>query len=197
MLGIKNPYAKHHAFAKEERMQNYQYTLSKSPLGPLTFVASPTALLCLEWGTQLPRAFQGAVKCRDSNENPILNATEAQLQEYFAGKRTSFDLPLAPQGTEFQLRAWHELLRIPYGQTISYAEQAKRIGKAKAARAVGGANSKNPIGIIIPCHRVIGASGELTGFAAGLPLKKRLLALESCYGRSPIHLLSYPIPINI
>jgi methylated-DNA-[protein]-cysteine S-methyltransferase len=102
----------------------------------------------------------------------------AQLAEYFAGERQDFDLPLAPRGTEFQRRVWEELSRIPYGVTISYAELAHRVGRAGAARAVGRANGTNPIPVIIPCHRVIGADGSLTGYGGGMPLKKALLMLE-------------------
>jgi methylated-DNA-[protein]-cysteine S-methyltransferase len=102
----------------------------------------------------------------------------AQLEEYFAGKRREFDLPLALQGTPFQLRVWHALLEIPYGETVSYKELAERIGNVKAVRAVGLANGANPIPIVVPCHRVIGSNGSLIGFGGGLPLKQKLLALE-------------------
>jgi methylated-DNA-[protein]-cysteine S-methyltransferase len=102
-----------------------------------------------------------------------------QLQEYFAGRRVEFDLLLAPEGTEFQRTVWRRLQEIPYGETISYGELAKRVGNPKASRAVGAANGSNPIPIVIPCHRVIGASGKLTGFGGGLPTKEHLLALES------------------
>ena len=101
-----------------------------------------------------------------------------QLADYFAGKRTTFDLELAPEGTEFQRIVWTELQRIPYGETISYGELARRIGNPNAQRAVGAANGQNPVSIIIPCHRVIGANGSLTGFGGGLPTKKALLAHE-------------------
>lgn len=101
-----------------------------------------------------------------------------QLNEYFAGERRYFDLPLAPQGTAFQQQVWRELQRIPYGVTISYGEMARRIGNPTASRAVGLANGANPIAIIVPCHRVIGASGKLTGFGGGLDIKQRLLDLE-------------------
>ena len=101
-----------------------------------------------------------------------------QLGEYFAGKRESFDLKLAPAGTEFQMTVWAELRRIPFGETISYGEIAKRIGRPSASRAVGAANGRNPIAVIIPCHRVIGAGGKLTGYAHGLELKEKLLSLE-------------------
>ena len=102
-----------------------------------------------------------------------------QLKEYFAGKRADFDLPLAPEGTEFQRTVWKQLREIPYGETISYGELAKRVGNPKASRAVGAANGSNPIPIVIPCHRVIGSNGKLTGFGGGLPTKEKLLALES------------------
>ena len=101
-----------------------------------------------------------------------------QLEEYLAGDRRTFDIRLAPDGTEFQLRVWNELLEVPYGETISYGELARRIGNPKASRAVGAANGRNPISIIIPCHRVIGGSVKLTGHGGGLPIKHRLLELE-------------------
>ena len=102
-----------------------------------------------------------------------------QLKTYFEGKLTDFDLPLVLDGTEFQRLVWSNLQKIPYGETVSYGELAKRIGSPDAARAVGMANGSNPIPIIIPCHRVIGSNGDLTGFGGGLPIKKKLLALES------------------
>jgi methylated-DNA-[protein]-cysteine S-methyltransferase len=102
----------------------------------------------------------------------------AQLGEYFAGKRRRFDLPLAPRGTEFQRQVWRALTEIPYGKTVSYGELARRIGKPNGPRAVGLANGANPLPIIVPCHRVIGADGSLTGFGGGLPIKRKLLALE-------------------
>lgn len=106
-----------------------------------------------------------------------------QLNEYLDGRRQTFDLPLAPDGTDFQKQVWAELVRIPYGETISYAELARRIGKPGAARAVGRANATNPIAIVVPCHRVIGASGTLTGYAYGMEMKSRLLDLERGQGR--------------
>lgn len=110
-------------------------------------------------------------------------AASAQLREYFAGERRTFDLPLAPRGTEFQQRVWRALTEIPYGKTLSYGELARHIGKPSASRAVGLANGANPLPIVVPCHRVIGADGSLTGFGGGLPIKRRLLALESAQGR--------------
>jgi methylated-DNA-[protein]-cysteine S-methyltransferase len=109
----------------------------------------------------------------------LLVKVQKQLEEYFAGKRREFDLKLAPHGTIFQLMAWRELQNIPYAQTISYAEQARRMGDSRKARAVGAANGRNPLAIIVPCHRVIGTSGSLVGFAGGLKTKEFLLELES------------------
>lgn len=111
-------------------------------------------------------------------DNEVIQAAEAQLAEYFAGTRTSFDLPLAPRGTAFQLGVWQELARIPYGATISYAALAQRVGKPSATRAVGAANGRNPLPIVLPCHRVIGTDGALIGFGGGLPMKEFLLRLE-------------------
>lgn len=109
----------------------------------------------------------------------ILKQAVKELHEYFAGKRTKFDVPLNPTGTEFQKAVWKELTRIPYGETISYQELAIRINKPKAVRAVGAANGKNPLWMIVPCHRVIGKNGSMTGYAGGISLKKKLLLLES------------------
>ena len=112
---------------------------------------------------------------------PLLTAAADMLHEYFRGERKIFDLPLNPQGTEFQKKAWDALLTIPYGQTRTYKEQAEYIGNAKACRAVGAANGKNPISIVIPCHRVIGTGGALVGFGGGLEVKRALLELENRY----------------
>ena len=110
---------------------------------------------------------------------PIFEQARAQLLSYFAGQRTAFELPLRPKGTEFQHRVWAELERIPYGETLSYGALAAKLGNPNASRAVGLANGRNPISIIVPCHRVIGASGKLTGYGGGLERKAALLALES------------------
>ncbi|MEO7051418.1 MAG: methylated-DNA--[protein]-cysteine S-methyltransferase [Rhodanobacter sp.] len=107
-----------------------------------------------------------------------LRFARVQLDEYFAGKRQHFELPLHPVGTPFQLEVWEELRRIPYGVTISYGELARRIGKPRAVRAVGAANGRNPLPIVVPCHRVIGTDGSLTGFSGGLSIKRHLLGLE-------------------
>jgi len=111
-------------------------------------------------------------------QHALLRETERQLRAYFAGRLRAFDLPLEPLGTDFQQRVWHELLDIPYGETRSYGEIARRIGAPAAVRAVGAANGANPLPIVVPCHRVIGAGGKLVGYGGGLPLKRRLLALE-------------------
>lgn len=115
-------------------------------------------------------------------ETRLLKEAGKQLQEYLSGKRRVFDLPLAPVGTEFMLRVWQALCTIPYGNTCSYKDIAQRLGRPKAARAVGLANHKNPLPIFIPCHRVVGANGKLVGYLGGLDVKTRLLALEQQYG---------------
>ena len=114
----------------------------------------------------------------ESARGPLKEAVR-QLKEYFKGDRTEFDLPLAPAGTQFQKSVWRNLCDIPYGETISYGELARRVGNPKASRAVGAANGSNPLPIVIPCHRVIGSSGKMTGFGGGIPVKEALLALES------------------
>lgn len=123
-------------------------------------------------------------------------AAVTQLEEYFAGKRRRFELPLAPRGTEFQRQVWRALTEIPYGKTISYGELARRIDKPSASRAVGLANGANPLPIIVPCHRVIGADGSLTGFGGGLPIKRRLLALEGTTSDSPTLELGFDQPTS-
>jgi methylated-DNA-[protein]-cysteine S-methyltransferase len=140
-------------------------TVFESPVGPLTIrVNDEGALEEIRFGVW-------------PGHNPSTQVID-QLNEYFAGHRRDFDLPLAPRGTEFQLAVWNELQRIAYGDTISYSELARRIARPNAVRAVGAANGANPIPIIIPCHRVIGANGTLTGYGGGLHIKRALLALE-------------------
>ena len=112
-------------------------------------------------------------------ETPLISRAAEMLTEYFDGKRKVFDLPLSPEGTDFQKKAWDALLTIPYGQTRSYKEQAEAVGNVKACRAIGAANGKNPISVIIPCHRVIGSDGSLIGYGGGLEMKKALLELEA------------------
>ena len=149
------------------------YDTINSPVGKLTIIASPTTLQSIIWDNlTTPKELT-----RNTN-HPIIAETKKQLTDYFNNQRQQFDLPLAPIGTPFQQQVWKELLKIPYGETISYGEQAKRLGDKNKARAVGSANGKNPIPIIIPCHRVIGSNGKLTGFAGGLDKKSILLTHE-------------------
>lgn len=148
----------------------------KSPIGLLKITASDTAVTAVE---RIISAEEGQVEMEDKTiENPFIRQCREELQEYFTGRRHSFDVPLAPSGTSFQQCVWNALCQIPYGQTRTYGEIAKMAGNPKASRAVGMANHRNPILILIPCHRVIGADGSLTGYAAGLEIKKYLLQLE-------------------
>ncbi len=174
-----------------------------TPIGPVELVAGPAGLRAVLWpgedGSRVSRAVgtsradvgwvaatpageqrAGAESAADQvrRTEAHLDATQAQLSEYFAGTRQVFDLDLDPVGTDFQLRAWEALRTIPYGQTISYGEQAAELGEPGAARAVGAANGRNPLSIVVPCHRVVAASGALTGFAGGLDTKAWLLDHE-------------------
>ncbi len=153
------------------------YCHAPSPLGVLLLATDGHALtdLHIESGLYVPAVQAHWVH---APEHPVLQQCQQELREYFAGQRRRFDLALAPQGTAFQQRAWAALLQIPYGRTISYGQQAQHMGQPKAMRAVGAANGKNPISIIIPCHRVIGANGSLTGYSGGLQHKIALLQLE-------------------
>jgi len=148
-----------------------------TPVGKLKLMASETGLVGILWEKDDSNR-AGAKSALHDKNNPILAETERQLCEYFAGKRQSFALPIVFIGTDFQKRVWNALLTIPYGHTKTYKEIAKQIGNERALRAVGAASSKNPISIIAPCHRVIGTSGKLTGFAGGLEKKAILLNLE-------------------
>ncbi len=143
-----------------------------SPLGPLHALASEQGLRCLQWS--LPKE-QGAANL----SHPLFLALALQLEQYFDGSLRQFDLALDPVGTEFQREAWVALREIPYGETRSYAQQAERVGRPTAVRAIGAANGANPLGIIVPCHRVVGSDGSLTGFAGGVDLKRRLLEHEA------------------
>jgi methylated-DNA-[protein]-cysteine S-methyltransferase len=145
----------------------------KSPLGDLTLVEREDALI----GVHLPSSDDAPPPATPAR-TALLAESARQLDEYFAGKRVVFDLPLAPRGTTFQERVWRALLAIPYGVTCSYGDLARMIEQPTASRAVGAANGKNPIAIIVPCHRVIGANGSLTGYGGGLPTKQWLLAHE-------------------
>ncbi|MEA9357279.1 methylated-DNA--[protein]-cysteine S-methyltransferase [Bacteriovorax sp. PP10] len=149
-----------------------------SPVGKLKLVATDEALVAILWEKEkLGRVRLD--KMGISDKHPILLKTENQLKEYFTGKRKVFDLPLNPMGTSFQQMVWNELRQIPFGETRSYGELATKMGSPKASRAVGAANGKNPISIVVPCHRVIGKNGKLTGFAGGLRSKELLLDLEA------------------
>jgi len=152
------------------------YRTVSTPLGDITAVADEAGL------TQVILAGDdGSVLAEATAGGPIVDAAAQQLAEYFAGERMAFDVPLAPQGTEFQQTVWTALGDVPFGTTATYGEIAKAIGQLTATRAVGAANGRNPIPIIIPCHRVIGASGELTGYSGGggIETKRRLLDHES------------------
>jgi methylated-DNA-[protein]-cysteine S-methyltransferase len=155
-------------------METVSYSIWQSPIGALTLVASEQGLVRLEFGAE--RKHSGKATWTYSDEK--LAPCRHELEQYFAGKLREFTVPLDLRGTEFQLRCWHALLNIPYGETRSYAEQARVVGQPKACRAVGMANGDNPIAIIVPCHRVINSSGKLGGYGGGLPLKQKLLDLE-------------------
>jgi methylated-DNA-[protein]-cysteine S-methyltransferase len=161
-------------------MTQIRYTYHETPLGITLLAADDAGLRMISFaaGKRLERPRP------DWREDPKpFRQVNTQLRAYFAGELRDFDLPLSLLGTDFQLRVWQELRKIPYGETISYGQLACRIGSPKAPRAVGLANGSNPIPIIVPCHRVIGSNGSLTGYGGGLPNKKALLALESGQGR--------------
>jgi methylated-DNA-[protein]-cysteine S-methyltransferase len=149
----------------------------KSPVGELKLVASEKGLAAILWENDNPHRVR-LTPISEDKRHPMLLEAERQLKDYFSGKRQSFSLKLDFRGTEFQKKVWEALLTIPFGETRSYGQIAKQIKKPKAVRAVGAANGKNPISIVAPCHRVIGSTGKLTGFAGGLEVKARLLALE-------------------
>ena len=151
----------------------------QSPIGRLLLTSDGTALTGLHM--EVSRKAQSTEGWKEDRMLAPLSATLQQLAEYFAGTRRNFDLPLRPQGTVFQQRVWRELIEIPYGQTWSYGELAKRIDNPSASRAVGLANGRNPISILVPCHRVIGADGSLTGYGGGLERKQWLLAHEGLH----------------
>lgn len=155
---------------------NFQYL--DTPIGTLRLLSNGAQLVNIE--------FAGQYDATDAVENSdtVLAACAAQLTAYFAGKRRHFDLPLAPRGTPFQLSVWSALAKIPYGELRSYRDIARSIGNSAAVRAVGAANGRNPLPIVVPCHRVIASNGALTGFAGGLEVKRFLLDLEGAIGTS-------------
>jgi methylated-DNA-[protein]-cysteine S-methyltransferase len=157
-------------------VSSMSYTTIDSPVGPLLLAGERTGLRLVHFsnGRRPPSPQRGWTE-----ERAPFGEAIRQLEAYFRGKLEDFDLPLLLSGTEFQLLVWRNLRKIPYGETVSYGQLARRIGNPDAARAVGLANGSNPIPIIIPCHRVIGSNGDLTGFGGGLPVKRKLLGLES------------------
>ena len=163
-------------------MNQVLFTRAPSPLGPLLLVGTRDALTSI-W---LPSGRDRLEPGPDWIESvqPFAEAVR-QLDAYFAGRLREFDLPLAPKGTAFQQRVWQALLDIPYGETVSYGELARHIGRPSAVRAVGAANGQNPLSIVIPCHRVIGSDGRLVGYGGGLPAKSALLALEQRVAGAP------------
>ncbi len=164
LTGVYFPTSRHHPAVSAPSSVS-PHPLSSSPDGPHPLTPSP------------PRSARGRLFGRGGTKE-VLDKTEKQLKEYFAGSRTTFDLPLEPSGTDFQLSVWELLRKIPYGVTTSYGELARRLGEPKASRAVGAANGANPIPIIVPCHRVVGSKGELTGFGGGIERKRWLLEHE-------------------
>jgi methylated-DNA-[protein]-cysteine S-methyltransferase len=158
------------------------YKLMRSPVGELKLIASDKGLVAVLWENDVPHRVRVGEMVEDGR-HPVLMEAERQLGEYFAGKRQEFSVPLDMRGTAFQRDVWRALLEIPFGETRSYLDLAKRLGNPNATRAVGAANGRNPLSIVVPCHRVIGASGKLTGFAGGLDVKAKLLGLEGGSGR--------------
>ena len=150
------------------------YTTIETPLGSLLAVGDGHALQRLQFAPQPRPAAASARRCDEA-----FSDLRAQLQQYFDGRRRRFSIPLEPAGGPFELRVWAALVTIPYGATVTYGEIAQRVGAPGSARAVGAANGRNPIAILVPCHRVIGADGSLTGYGGGLPAKRRLLELEA------------------
>jgi methylated-DNA-[protein]-cysteine S-methyltransferase len=170
---------------KERAMTRSKRTMSKrhvyktvpSPVGRLTLVASDEGLAAILWEKDRPRRVLLNIQA-EANDHPVLVEAERQLREYFAGQRRRFELKLDPSGTAFQRDVWNALMTIPFGETRSYAQIAQQIGHPRAVRAVGAANGRNPLSIVAPCHRVVGSTGALTGFAGGLEVKAHLLEFE-------------------
>lgn len=156
---------------------NYHFKKMPTPLGNLTLVASSTHLIAVLWPGEAAERLKLPTSTLDPH-HPILVLATLQIEEYLAGQRKSFQLPLQFVGTEFQIKVWRQLQAIPYGKTRCYSELAEKIGSPRSCRAVGAANGRNPLPMIVPCHRVIGRNGKLTGFAGGLSAKSFLLNLE-------------------
>jgi methylated-DNA-[protein]-cysteine S-methyltransferase len=157
--------------------KRYVYKWMDSPVGRLKLVATDDGLAAILWAKDRPSRVRLEIEAEEPR-HPVIAEAERQLGEYFAGRRKTFALALDLAGTAFQRKVWTALLTIPFGETRSYGQIAKQIGKPRASRAVGAANGRNPVSIVAPCHRVIGSTGELTGFAGGLDTKAFLLALE-------------------
>lgn len=145
-----------------------------TPVGLLRIMDNDSAIIEITFSTEAPRK-------AEEEETPLIAAAAAQLAEYFEGKRREFDFPTEAGGTEFQRRVWQELCRIPYGQTRTYKQIAEAIGCPKGFRAIGMANNRNPIAVVVPCHRVVGSGGKLVGYAGGLDIKEKLLHLEEAF----------------
>jgi len=165
------------ATTHKPKAKPYVYKWMHSPVGKLKLVATDDGLAAILWERDRPRRVRLEIDGAGDG-HAIIMETERQLEEYFAGRRTTFTVPLDPRGTPFQREVWNALLTIPFGETRSYGQIARQIRNPAAVRAVGAANGRNPISIVTPCHRVVGATGKLTGFAGGLDAKAFLLALE-------------------
>lgn len=152
------------------------YDTFRSPQGPMLITATPRGLAGVYFKGQ--KYFPDGRNWRRDGRHPVLRRARRELGEYFAGKRTRFDVPLDPQGTAFQRKVWKAIGKVAFGRTLTYGELAKRAGHPGSARAAGAATGRNPIGIIVPCHRIVGANGALTGYAGGLSRKRKLLAME-------------------
>ncbi len=180
---IESPVGPLRLEADDQGLRQILFTKSKPHAGRAwhkksDVIRSEPSLRTKDLGEPSPRLNREATHTTTREASILLKETIRQLRAYFAGELEAFDLPLAPEGTPFQLKVWRRLCDVPYGETISYGELARRIGNPNASRAVGLANGSNPIPIIIPCHRVIGSNGSLTGYGGGLPIKEKLLALE-------------------
>jgi methylated-DNA-[protein]-cysteine S-methyltransferase len=173
------------AKADSQTRKRYVHKTMSSPVGTLTLVATDDGLAGILWENDWPNRVQLRVEARDDS-HPVLVETERQLNEYFSGRRTEFVLKLDVDGTPFQRKVWNALRAIPFGETRSYGDIAKQIGNPGAMRAVGAANGRNPVSIVVPCHRVIGSNGKLTGFGGGLDAKAFLLNLEGLKTVEPL-----------
>lgn len=167
--------------SEDTRHKRHVYKQVASPVGKLTLVATDDGLAAILWENDRPERVRLNVEEEDVR-HPVLMKAERQLRDYFAGRRQHFDLAFDVSGTPFQREVWDALLTIPFGETRSYAQIAHQIGRPAAARAVGAANGRNPLSIVAPCHRVVGSTGALTGFAGGLDVKAHLLKFEAAGG---------------